>query len=273
MQAAGLGGGTEHASEVFYGEASVTGKPATALVAHEVAHTSEVSADSITEKTGTDVWLSEGFATYFTLLSTEHYEGRDAMVAGLKRSRATVFATEKRTPGVAVAHNNLADMSKVLNQIVYQKGGWVLHMLRGEIGDEKFWAGIRDYYARYRNSSASTADFQHVMEENSGADLDWFFDQWIYRAGSPVVEGRWSYDAAAKKVILELNQTQPGEAYRLPLQVDAVKSVPKIGIDCANSSGDSSCLLESERSGGDPRPRTLGVLMVAPNGGEEMKKL
>ncbi|HEX3878537.1 MAG TPA: M1 family metallopeptidase, partial [Bryobacteraceae bacterium] len=198
VQAAGLGGGTEHASEIFYGETSVTDKPATNLVAHETAH--QWFGDSVTEKDWDDVWLSEGFATYFTLLSTEHYEGRDAFVAGLKRSRNTVFTTEARMPGIAVAHHNLADMSKVLNQIVYQKGGWTLHMLRGQIGDEKFWAGIRDYYARYCNSNASTAEFRRVMEENSGADLGWFFDQWIYRVGSPVVAGTWRYDGAAHKV-------------------------------------------------------------------------
>ena len=177
----------------------------------------------MTEKDWDDVWLSEGFATYFTLLSTEHYEGRDAFVAGLKRSRTNVFATEKRMPGVAVAHNNLSDMSKVLNQIVYQKGGWTLHMLRGQIGDDRFWAGIRDYYQRYRNTNASTADFRRVMEENSGADLGWFFDQWIYRPGSPVVEGTWRYDAVAKKVMIDLAQTQPGAAYRLPLEITAGK--------------------------------------------------
>jgi aminopeptidase N len=219
VQAAGLGGGTEHASEIFYGETSVTNKPATNLVAHETAH--QWFGDSVTEKDWDDVWLSEGFATYFTLLSTEHYEGRDAFVAGLKRSRTTVFTTEKRMPGVSVAHRNLDDMSKVLNQIVYQKGGWMLHMLRAQIGDEKFWAGIRDYYARYRNANASTADFRRVMEENSGADLGWFFDQWIYRPGSPVVEGAWHYDSAAQKVLLDLKQTQPGDAYRLPMEVDA----------------------------------------------------
>lgn len=217
VEAAGLGGGTEHASEIFYGEASVTNRPATGLVAHEIAH--QWFGDSVTESDWDDVWLSEGFATYFALLSTEHYDGRDAFVAGLKRSRTNVFATEKRMPGVAVAHDNLSDMSKVLNQIVYQKGGWTLHMLRGEIGDAKFWAGIRDYYQRYQNSNATTADLRRVMEENSGVNLGWFFDQWIYRAGSPVVEGSWHYDANTKKVLLDLAQTQAGAAYRLPMEI------------------------------------------------------
>jgi aminopeptidase N len=217
VEAAGLRGGTEHASAIFYGETSVTNKPATGLVAHEIAH--QWFGDSVTEKDWDDVWLSEGFATYFTLLCTEHYEGRDAFVAGLKRSRDTVFATEKRIPDVAIRHNNLADMKKVLNQLVYQKGGWTLHMLRGQIGTDQFWAGIRDYYRRYRDSNASTDDFRKVMEENSGADLTWFFEQWLNRAGSPEVDGSWSYDSAAKKIRIELAQTQAGDPYRLPLEL------------------------------------------------------
>jgi aminopeptidase N len=92
-------------------------------------------------------------------------------------------------------------------------------MLRGQVGDEKFWAGIREYYRRYRDANASTADFRKVMEETSGADLGWFFDQWLYRAGSPVVEGGWKYDSTAKQIEIDLSQTQPGDAFRLPVQV------------------------------------------------------
>jgi aminopeptidase N len=105
------------------------------------------------------------------------------------------------------------------NGIVYQKGGWALHMLRTEIGDAAFREGIREYYRRYRNANASTADFRRVMEETSGTDLGWFFDQWLYRAGSPAVEGEWSYDSARHRVALDLRQTQPGTPYRLPLEV------------------------------------------------------
>ncbi len=226
VEAAGLNGGTEHASAIFYGEKSVTNRPATNLVAHEIAH--QWFGDSVTEKDWDDVWLSEGFATYFTLLCTEHYEGRDAFVTGLKKSRDIVFASEKKTSGVRVRHNNLSDMKKVLNQLVYQKGGWTLHMLRGEVGTDKFWAGIRDYYRRYRDASASTEDFRKVMEEVSGKDLGWFFDQWLNRAGSPVVDGGWRYDSTSKKIILELTQIQPGDAYRLPLEFGISERTEKI---------------------------------------------
>ena len=217
VEATGFTGGTEHASAIFYGEKSIGNRPATNLVAHEIAH--QWFGDSVTEEDWDDVWLSEGFATYFTLLCTEHYEGRDMFVAGLKKSREVVFATEKKHPGVAVRHNNLSDMKKVLNALVYQKGGWTLHMLRGQIGTDKFWAGIRDYYRRYRDGNASTDDFRRVMEEDSGADLGWFFDQWLNRAGSPVLEGDWRYDSGVKKIVIELAQRQEGDAYRLPLEI------------------------------------------------------
>lgn len=238
VEAAGFGGGTEHASAIFYGENSIvtdskTGLARavnTGLIAHEIAH--QWFGDAVTEKDWDDVWLSEGFATYFTLLFTEHYQGRDAFVAGLQRSRQQVFTLEKRSPGVAVLHDNLADMKNVLNQIIYQKGGWTLHMLRGLMGTEKFWAGIRDYYGRYRDGSASTDEFRRVMEQKSGLELSWFFKQWLARAGSPVVEGNWVYDAQTKRVVIQLTQMQSGEAYRLPLEIgltlDGAAKVEKV---------------------------------------------
>jgi aminopeptidase N len=215
--APGFRGATEHASVIFYACCRTNAN----TVWHETAH--HWFGDSVTEKDWDDVWLSEGFATYFTLLATEHYEGRDAFVAGLKSSRNRIFDLEKNNPGMTVSHHNLDDMKKVLNQIVYQKGGWTLHMLRAQIGTETFWVGIREYYRRYRDSNASADDFRRVMEEASGQDLGWFFAQWLHRAHSPAIDGTWTYNARTKKIEVDLTQTQPGEAYRLPLEVGTAK--------------------------------------------------
>ena len=218
VEAAGMGGGMEHASAIFYGERSVSMEPATGLVAHEVAH--QWWGNSVTESDWNDVWLSEGFATYFTLLTAEHYRGRDAFVAGLQRSRASIFQAEARRPEASVVHRNLDDMRGIFNGLQYGKGGWVLHVLRGQIGTETFWEGIREYYARYRNGTASTDDLQRVIEEVSGQQLQWFFDQWLRRSGSsPMIEGTWEYNAGSGRVVLELTQTQPGDAYRVGLDV------------------------------------------------------
>jgi aminopeptidase N len=230
VEAAGMGGGMEHASEVFYGQSSIGGRPQSSLVWHEVSH--QWFGDSVTEKDWDDAWLSEGFATYFASLSQEHYDGRDAFVASMKRSRTGILAMEKRPATVAVVHDNLPEIADghAPVGIVYQKGGWTLHMLRGQVGSDKFWAGIREYYRRFRDGNASTADFRQVMEEVSGTDLGWFFQQWLYRAGSPAVEGAWTYNAESKKIELELAQTQAGDVFRLPLDVSvsAQNAPPKI---------------------------------------------
>jgi aminopeptidase N len=217
IEAAGMSGGTELATSIFYGEKSVSA--GSAPVVHETAH--QWFGDAVTENDWNDVWLSEGFATYFTLLYAEHAAGRDAFVDGLRRSRDTVFRVEKTLPDTPVVHVDFDESGQKgpNNQLVYQKGSWTLHMLRGLIGMDAFWRGIRLYYAAHLNGLASTADLRAAMEQASGQDLGWFFRQWLTRAGEPQIEGSWRYDAAAKKIVVTIRQTQTGEPFRFALDV------------------------------------------------------
>ena len=199
---------------------------------HEVAH--QWFGNAVTEKDWDDVWLSEGFATYFTLLFTEHARGRDAFVDGVRRSRTTVLRLEQSSPNTPVVHRNLDEKTqRVLNNFVYQKGGWTLHMLRGLIGTETFWTGIRNYYRRYMNANASTDDFRQVMEQASGQDLRWFFTQWLNRSGVPKIEGSWRYNAERKQIEITLAQTQAGEPFRLPIEfeIETPPNVPPRDIE------------------------------------------
>src|SRR5581483_10734658 len=98
-------------------------------------------------------------------------------------------------------------------------GGWVLHVLRGQVGTENFWKGIRLYYAQHRNGHATSDDLRRAMETVSGQDLKWFFSQWLTRVDAPVINGTWSYDAQAKQIVVDLTQTQPGDAYRIPMEI------------------------------------------------------
>ncbi len=230
VQAAGLGGGTEHASNIFYGEKGIAG--GNGPVVHETAH--QWFGNAVTEKDWDDVWLSEGFATYFTLLFTEYARGRDAFVQGVQASRRTVLRLEQSSPNTPVVHRNLDEKTqRVLNNFVYQKGGWTLHMLRGLIGTETFWTGIRTYYRRYMNANASTDDFRQVMEQASGQDLKWFFTQWLNRSGVPKIEGSWRYLADRKQIEVTLSQTQTGEPFRLPLEfnIETPPNVPPRAIE------------------------------------------
>lgn len=92
-------------------------------------------------------------------------------------------------------------------------------MLRGQIGFDKFRGGFREYYRLSRDGNASSEDFRRVMEEASGQDLRWFFEQWLHRTPSPSLDGTWQYNARRQKIEVELTQAQTGEAYRLPVEI------------------------------------------------------
>ena len=221
IQSNSVGGGMEAASAIFYGDGSVTGQRTTRwrnVVIHEIAH--QWFGNAVTEYDWDDVWLSEGFATYFTLLFIEHAYGRDEFVEGLKSSRQRVLAFYEDRRDYRVVHDNLADMRQVTTGMQYQKGSWTLHMLRGIIGDEVFWRGIRAYYREYRDGNATTDDFRRAMEEASGRDLSVFFRQWLYGGGTLEYDGGWWYDAGAGVVEIELNQVQgAGYSFQMPVQV------------------------------------------------------
>ena len=221
IQSNSVSGGMEAASAILYSESSVTGTGSVRwrnVVIHEIAH--QWFGNAVTEADWDDVWLSEGFATYFTLLYIEHAYGRDEFVRGLQSSRSTVMSFAAKNPAYTIIHQNLSRMEDVTSSHTYQKGSWTLHMLRGVIGSEAFQRGIRAYYARHFNGNATTADFRRAMEEASGQELGWFFEQWLYKPGTLKVAGSWSYDAAARQVRMTLDQVQTdGSLFTMPIEI------------------------------------------------------
>ncbi|MGH9394470.1 MAG: M1 family metallopeptidase, partial [Terriglobales bacterium] len=227
VEANGTGGGMELASDIFYGYAP--SGPGLQLIAHERAH--QWFGDSATESDWDDVWLSEGFATYFALLYQEHQDGRDAFLQGVEASAAQARRYAQANPDSTIVHRNLSDISQVIanNAQIYQGGAQVLHMLRGVLGDGTFWAGIRRYYRRFRNANASSLDFQHAMEDackaapacpSYGRDLGWYFSEWLNRGGIMNVSGSWSYDADAKQLEITLQQApNQGKYYQMPIEL------------------------------------------------------
>ena len=213
-------GGMENASNIFYSERSVSGqRRGEGTITHEIAH--QWFGDSVTQADWSHVWLSEGFATYFTQLYNEFTFGRDRMVSGMRSSRDRVtgyWHTESGADAPVVDPRVPAARALTHGANVYQKGGWVLHMLRHRVGDEEYWSGIREYYRRHRDSNALTGDLRRAFEDVSGQDLEQFFAQWIFTPGHPVFAGGWSYDAQANEIIVTLNQTQP-EAFVTELEL------------------------------------------------------
>lgn len=210
-------GGLENANTIFYFENSVTGKAEReSLIAHEEAH--QWFGNSATENDWHHVWLSEGFATYFASLYLEYAYGHDRLVEEEIKDRDQVIEYYKKNPA-PVIDTTITDINKVLSTNTYQKAGWVLHMLRHEIGDLNFWKGIRQYYSAYRNSNAMTSDFKRIMEEVSDRDLTLFFKQWLYTGGHPKLSANWKYNPKEKTITLEILQVQKGSIFSFPLDI------------------------------------------------------
>jgi aminopeptidase N len=211
-------GGMENASNIFYFENSVNGKQdKEALIAHEIAH--QWFGNSASEANWFHVWLSESFATYCTDLYWEHRFGQDALAERMREERQTVmrYAQRKLAP---IVDTTVTDINQVLNPNSYQKGAWVLHMLRQEIGDDRFREGVRTYYARYAGSNALTRDLQQVFEEVSGKNLSAFFQQWVFSPGHPELKLEWTYNAAKKQVEGSITQTQ-AKPFTFKLEMEA----------------------------------------------------
>ncbi|MEJ7912269.1 MAG: M1 family metallopeptidase [Chitinophagaceae bacterium] len=217
VQSTTMFGGMENASAIFYGEKTVTGtRSSEALMAHEIVH--QWFGNTATEKSFAHLWLSEGFATYLTNMYVEHRHGRDSLVQRLQNERAQVIDFAQKWPQPVV--DSISGFMELLNANSYQKGGWVLHMLRTEAGDSVFKKIIQNYYKRYQWANADTRDFQKVAEEVSGKNLDVFFNQWLYRPGIPQLNVQTKLEKGSVRVTV----TQTGSLFTFPLEVEVLRS-------------------------------------------------
>jgi aminopeptidase N len=206
-------GGMENSTAIFYDEKLYRNrKMDDALVAHETAH--QWFGDAVTEADWHHVWLSEGFATYLSALWVGHADGDSAFQRVMRKGAATVFQSpETARP---ILDSSTTDLLSLLNHNSYEKGAWVLHQLRGLVGDSAFFAGLRGYYERYRDSTALSLDFATVMSQASGRNLEWYFRQALTQPGYPVLQLNWKHKG--KKLIVDVAQVQPAAwgAYRIP---------------------------------------------------------
>jgi outer membrane protein assembly factor BamD (BamD/ComL family) len=214
-----------------------TGTPATFL-AHEMAHTwfgnelgLDLSDDSIP-------WLSEGFATYWDSLYHEHREGRQAFVRHMRTVaelyyRAASLVTDKPIRGTLMG-------DPIYGPLAYNKGAFVLHALRGLLGDEKFFAMTRKYVEENRQRVVGLADFIRACESAHGAPLDWFFDQWLDRTGIPRFRVNRAYQLPADgsgTFRTEIEIEQVGIPYRtsMDVAVDTRGCVERLRLDVVDS--------------------------------------
>jgi aminopeptidase N len=210
-------GGMENASAIFYSESLVNKAPAFEhFVPHEIAH--QWFGNSVSEADWDHLWLSEGFATYFDALFYEHLQGTESLKQ-IMADCAKVLFNYNPARIVPIIDPSEKDPLKKLNPLNYEKGAWILHMLRGLLGDDAFFKGIRYYYQLYAGGNARSEDFQKAMETTSGVSLGAFFRQWLYQPGWPQYSVSWHWDERAHQVECVVRQQQNTGLYDLLLDI------------------------------------------------------
>ena len=187
---------------------------------HELAH--QWFGDLVTCKDWANLWLNEGFATYFEHVWNEHHYGAEDAAYEFWREQGQWFR-QKRLYPVPIVDHNFKDSDEYAGN-VYTKAGWVLKMLREQLGDADFFLALHYYLESNRGQNVVTADLERSIEQATSINTDRFFHQWIYRAGAPQFQVSYSYDAAAHQVKLDVSQTQKVEGlvglFELPVDVE-----------------------------------------------------
>ena len=223
-----FGGGMENTSATTEGAASILEESdfedrhagTDSLIAHEMAH--QWFGDLVTCADWRHTWLNEGFATYFEALWEEHAHGRDFFDWQELRAGRGITSSPGR---IAVVPQNGQDENSAYGMI-YNKGGWTLHMVRGQLGDARFWKAIQHYAKKFSYQTATTSDFVEAISESTGQDLEWLFDEYVYKPGHPEFEVSWDYDSANRLLHVAVKQNQKVDAkpapFRVPIEIEAV---------------------------------------------------
>jgi aminopeptidase N len=187
------------------------------VIAHELFH--QWFGDLVTAESWSNLTVNESFADFSEALWAEHKYGQDAADAHAYMNMRNYL----RSP--ADAQKNLvrfhyADKEDMFDLVSYQKGGQILNMLRNYLGDDVFFAGLKKYLTDNKFGNGEAHQLRLALEATSGQDLNWFFNQWYFNSGHPVVSIDYGWDAARKEQTVTIKQNQPGQVFQLPLTVD-----------------------------------------------------
>jgi aminopeptidase N len=246
-----FGGGMENVSATTLSDNTVRDARALfdsedGLSAHELAH--QWFGDLVTCRDWSELWLNEGFASILAAVWLEHSRGAEGYIED--RLRTHQFLIERYRKGFRrpVATRRYFDPDRDLfDENSYARPQMVLHMLRQMLGEKAFWRSLTHYLQTNRNRSVTTADLVRAIAETTGQQLDWFFDQWIYKMGQPDLVVESQYLAAQNQVKLTVKQTQKPdpkrpwfvvpEVFRFPVEIEITtekgRQLEKVFIDQA----------------------------------------
>ncbi|MBK9314326.1 MAG: HEAT repeat domain-containing protein [Acidobacteria bacterium] len=198
------------------------------IVAHELAH--QWWGDLVTCKDWTQIWLNESFATYSEYLWREHTAGADEARFVLFQDFLTYLREDLTSHRRPIVFNRYRYSEELMDRHAYEKGACVLHMLRWVLGDEAYFRALAHYLNKFEFGVAETSDFKSAIEEATGRNLYWFFDQWIYGAGYPELEVGYDWQREGRLLRVSVRQVQETgdgvSVFRFPVEIEVVTSEP-----------------------------------------------
>jgi aminopeptidase N len=192
------------------------------LVTHELSH--QWFGDLLTCADWPQIWLNEGFATFFEDLYREHRFGEQDYRYTLDQQQARYVEEDRQRYRRPMVSSYYTDPMDLFDRSAYEKGAVVLDMLRFVLGDDRFFAAIHHYAETYQRKNVTTDDLRKALEESSGEDLGWFFKEWAYQAGYPELEVSEQWDEASRVLHLVVEQKQTVDEntplFRMPVEVE-----------------------------------------------------
>jgi aminopeptidase N len=251
---------------VLHDERAALDYSAEDLISHELAH--QWWGNLVTCRDWSQAWLNEGFATYFEVVWKEHARGADEAWMLQQELKEQYFAEDAGVYRRPIVCRLYEEPIELFDAHLYQKGSWVVSMLRDSLGETLFWRALKTYLKEHAGRNAETDDLRRAVEKASGRNYERFFEQWIERAGYPELKASADWDEDAKEYALEIEQVQQGEdtpeafdlSFEIALQVDGQWRTET--VECSERSRTFVFRLASEPTAAciDPRDRVLKTL-------------
>ncbi|SDX42355.1 M1 family metallopeptidase [Hymenobacter psychrophilus] len=191
------------------------------VIAHELFH--QWFGDYVTAESWSNLTVNESFADFSEALWAEHKYGQEAGDAHAYQNMRN-YLRSPRDAQKNLVRFHYADKEDMFDLVSYQKGGQILNMLRNHLGEEVFFKGLQKYLTDNKFSNGEAHQLRLAMEAVSGRDLNWFFNQWYFGAGHPVVTIDYNYDQLNKEQVVTIKQTQPGQVFELPMAIDVYQN-------------------------------------------------
>ena len=193
-------------------------------IAHELFH--QWFGDYVTAESWSNLTVNESFANYSQTLWREYKYGKDAGDHENSKDQQSYLMSGGQKKDLVRFY--YADREDMFDNVSYEKGGRILHMLRNYVGDDAFFASLNRYLTDNKFGNGSAHHLRLAFEKVTGKDLNWFFNQWYFGSGHPALDINYSYNDSTHRAFVYVKQTQSGDKiFKLPIAIDVYEGTTK----------------------------------------------